>query len=224
MNRILLYVEPGPGERNRVVAWAADLVEATTAPINDSDPSPALAVGVVADVLNCLEIGVVMLGRGEPRTIEGGERNASPVTLYPFRPIGEDDESSEELANTAYECLRELSNGGAVEGIGAGSGEDDTLPDTEVALRDVLQSADWEGVVVLGEPARSRAAVGDWSRQHPQNRIIRPQSDEEIRDQVDTLLRRVEPAGEDNYTETRRLAVQNAVQLGELLDQLELEP
>jgi hypothetical protein len=219
MNRILLHVEPDFSERDRMVAWAADLVEAITARINDSDPSAALAVGVVADVLDSLEIGVVMLGRGAPRTLEGGERNASPVTLFPFRPTGGDDESTEELAS-AYECLRELADSGAIEGVDDSSGEDDTVPDVEVALHSALRSGDWEGVIVLGE---SRATIREWSEQRISTRVVRPPPDEEIRERVDTLLRRVEPEGEDNYRQVRRLAVQDAVRFGTMLDQLDLE-
>jgi len=222
MNKILIHIEPGGDERDRLVAWAADLVEAITAPINEAGQSSTLEIGVVADVLNCLEIGVVMLGRAAPRTVEGGERNVSPVTLFPFRSAG-GDESTTELTN-ALECLRELAERGAVEGFGGGSTEDDMLPDAEVALRRALARGAWEGVVALGESDGSSAAIREWSERSMRSRVVRPVPDEGIHERVDTLLRRLEPPGEDTYRRMRRLAVQNAVQFGAMLEQLGLEP
>lgn len=221
MKKILIYVQPEAEERDRVVAWAADLVEALTAPIIDAGASPAVEIGVVADVLNCLEIGLVTLGRGAARTVEGGERDASPVSLFPFRPP-DADESATDL-DTAYDCLRELADGGAVEGISHSAAEDSLLPDAHAALGRALARGGWETVVTLGDSEVSRLAIQFWSKRGFRPRIVQPEPDEEFRERVATLLQRLEPESEDTYKQVRRFAVYNAIQLATMLEQLGLE-
>ena len=219
--RILLHVEPGADDRDRFVAWAADLVEAITADMDDAPASPSIEVGVVADLLTCLEIGVVTLGRAAPRTVESGDRHTSPLRLFPFRPTPEGDESRAELAS-AYECLRELADDGAVEGVSHDGESDEMLPAAAGALLRALEGGEWESVVVLGESEPSRAAILKWSQQHLQTRVVRPMPDEEIHERVAVLLRRVEPDVEDRYTSVRRIAVENAVQFATILEQVGL--
>ncbi len=83
MSSILLYIEPDKSERRQLVQMTADLVEALTFDAKAAF-SKEHTIGIVAEPSICLEIGISMLGRGEARTVEGGERRKSPVTIYPF--------------------------------------------------------------------------------------------------------------------------------------------
>jgi hypothetical protein len=217
MKRVLIYVHPGAEERDLVVTWAADLVEALTAPAAETIASPEVEVGVVADTVNCLEIGLVTLGRGIARTVEGGERDPSPVMLFPFRPPNEDRSTDVDIA---YECLRELADLGAVEGIRGGNQENDVLPDADTSLRHALASGDWETMVTLGDSNWYRATIADSSRGAFRTPIVAPIANAELRERIDVLVRQLQPEGDDDYGELRRSAVQNAVQFAGMLDQL----
>jgi hypothetical protein len=196
------------------VTWAADLAEAITA---TGDIGPAHELGVVADVLDCLEIGVVTLGRAAPRTVEG-ERPVAPIRLFPFASMNAGSDVRAET-DAAYNCLLELAEGGAVEDLPHAEERDEVLPGVDVALHRALDNGEWDRLVVLGESEATGKTVLDWARRS-RAQVVRPARDEEVQDRVEVLLRRVQPEVEDIFRNHRRLAVENAVQLAAILEQL----
>jgi len=84
---VLIVVDPADERRASAVRLVSDLLEALT---DDSWASTPGRYVVLADPNDCLDIGLSTLGKGDPRTVEGGERQASPLTLIPVRARDED--------------------------------------------------------------------------------------------------------------------------------------
>jgi hypothetical protein len=223
MNQILLYVDPDKEDDYfQIVAWAADLVEAATADIEGSATSRPLLIGVVAPVECCLRIGAVMLGRADARTVEQGLRSPSSVRLFPFAP-GHWDENAP--PNVALDCLRELANAGAVEGLDVEDGSGDAydrprLMSLSKALEVAFDRNAWEAVLVLGGVAGTEELplLGPAKGQGPE--IIRPRRD--VRERVNSLLGFADTSG-DELTDIRRRVATDAVRFVDMFERLQIE-
>jgi len=96
--KILFVIAPDDSEREAATQLVADLVEALT---YRAAPQEWQFL-VLADLRDCLEIGLATLGRSASRTVEGGERVRSPLLLL---PVG-----GEDFDNGAENALRHPSN------------------------------------------------------------------------------------------------------------------
>ena len=216
MRSILIYLEPDENERDRLVAMASNLVDFVAASVDDRYASLA-NVGVVAEPEDCAEIGLVMLGRGTARTVEHGEREATLLRLFPFRPSREPDEA----LDRASESLNDLSDAGAVEGLEERVTAPD-LPDATHALSRALEYGRWADVVVLGDPKSNAKLLQVWETKE-KFRVIRLEEPEKFTDRVGMLAQRLDLEKDDHFFHgLRRKAVRDVVQFENLIDQLGL--
>lgn len=225
MKRILFYVDPANDEYAPVVTWAADLVEAMTAESDDDPRRAGLLIAIVAPVECCCEIGVVMVGREDARTVEAGVRRISAVRLFPFVPIDIDDER---FIAAAVEDLDGLVDAGAVEverpGDDAGHSPFRVFANAEGALSAARSLGPWEGVVVLGSAAEaSRDAVDRFGGDDRPPAIIRPLLEREVGELVEVMGRVGEREPEDVML-VRRVAATDAIRFAAMFDQLAIEP
>ncbi len=224
MNSILLYIDPEETERQQMIQMAADLIEALTFQFEGLRPPPQ-SIGVIAEPSVCLEIGLSMLGRGETRTLEGGERRASPLMLYPFvsdlsRESGEigliNREETGELGD--FGMLDDLAVFGAIERDPEVSWEKQSA--TEVLGR-ILQRQSWHSVVVFAsDDAVSQIQE---SIRNDETRIVNarlPGLDED-KERVSGLLEQLESIENEEIHTIQREAVINALRLEALLSRLE---
>lgn len=223
MNSILLYVDPREEVRRQMIQTAADIVEALTFRSQRLDEPPQV-IGIIAEPSACLEIGLSMLGRGETRTVEGGERRASPVRLFPFvagldREDGEIDLISRgETESGNYGTLDDLVMFGAVE-------QD---PDFPLAGRErqralevlerVSRARPWRRVVVFA-PRREFEEVR--TRVDPDAYTVYVADFEADRERVDALLRQLEPVESEEPHAAQKDAVVSALRFESLLSRLE---
>lgn len=220
MTSILLHVEPEEAERDQMVGWAADLVEFITGAVDETNGSSLATIGVVASLADCLEIGSVMLGRGAARTVEGGERNPSPLSLLPFL---EPEAGEGSATNEIWACLLELAEAGAVEGISEDRQEELRLLRADQALGLALERTRWDDVVVLGESNASADRLSSWERNNG-GRVIRPTLDDELRGRFIGMLREIQQEADEALREIQHGAVQAALQLERLIIQLGRTP
>lgn len=104
---------------------AADLVDAMSDQDIGSMPGKTW---VIADAYTCLTVGLAALGRAEGRTVEGGDRRRSSVTIVPIRAA--DDPASDALirrfASDHGEEREDEAAGGGLEDLALlGAVEDD---------------------------------------------------------------------------------------------------
>jgi hypothetical protein len=209
MKRILLYVEGAEGNQHSV-QWAADLVEFVT-----FEGNPAgIEIGVVADVEDCLEIGLPMLGRAFPRTVEGGERVRSAVRIYPFATLKEDQSSG----TAAREALSALIDSGAIEA--SPSHAEGKLPNHHQVLGSAFNEK-WDAVAAFGEDD----ALDDFIALRSKDEgiaIVRPLADSEARSRAIDLRSADDGDKEDPFGLLRIGAAAQAVAFEDLLEKLHL--
>jgi hypothetical protein len=148
MPRVLVYVDPHSPEDGRPLRLAADLVEFLSA--TDGGTVAPDPVGIVASVEDTLAIALPALGRGQARTVEGGERRSSNVAIFPFRQAFQADGEEAEREEIARSGLVELVALGAVEAPLARDGEWPLLPLTEVLQR-AWGDSGWNQVAAFGD-------------------------------------------------------------------------
>jgi|SRR5712671_1163940 len=218
VKNILICVELRNVERDSRVTWAAELIETITAPMESNNP-PLASVGIVADLEGCIEIGLVLLGRSAPRVIESIERKTSSAIMFPFRlePLTADDAD-----DSAWECLRELYDTGAVEIFGSQETQTQLVHGAEVALKNAMSYREWDEVVGRGESETSRQLIADWSKKRQRSSIAWPTHEGKLTERIDTLLGLLQSTEKDPWNEDRRAAVQDAVHFEALLVQLDL--
>lgn len=220
----LFLLDPADADRNRMVGWGADLVEAFTAPIEDGK-DPVGIVGVIAEPGECLEVGLAVLGRVSPPTVEGGKRATSPVILFPYSHARINvavREGEGAILATAWSSLIELAKAGAVEGVTDAVLRDNRLPTLEQAFGTAMANREWGDLVVLGDKDTSSKLAQGFEDSRKNNRVIRPIPDKELGDRVNVLLAALEKDQKDDLTEARRAGVLSAIQFKELLYQLGL--
>ena len=103
-------------EDAELLTVASDLVDIACAGADTWTMTSARRIDVIASADNALEIGCAVLGRTQPRTIEGGERALSPLNLFPYGGITNAE------ANASREALIELYDVGAIEHPGGRDG------------------------------------------------------------------------------------------------------
>lgn len=220
MKSILLYLEPNEAERQPMIQMAADLVEALTLRAEALEHPPE-SIGIVAEPFACLEIGLSMLGRGEARTVEGGERRASPLVLFPF-VTDQTRESGEmllmrrrETESEDYGTLDDLALFGAVEQHMELSFEGQTPRSAGEVLERVLSWRSWECIVVFApmENAIERLASG--------SRIVNVRELGEGTGRIPELLARLERTEDEAVRAFQEAAVSGALRLEALLAQFE---
>lgn len=215
MSSILLYV-PTEGEDGlRRLQLAADFVEALTFRLEGGGNLSPRRIGIVAEPSVCLEIALSMLGRGEARTVEGGERQVSPLVLFPYR--NEDGyesillggESRDEVVSGTLDDLVTL---GAVEPERGERFGESGWRDRETALIRALEWEDFRYVVSFSSldsvPAEIRNSGLRWIQAGPRGGEY---------EQVARLLDSLEPVGDELLGGERKAAVEAAVALGTLL-------
>lgn len=182
MRSILIYVAPDEGNLPMVQA-AADLVEAISFDPESPNGAASVRIGLVAEPSACLEVGLSMLGRGQARTVEGGERSASPLMLFPFvtkegRDRGElnllrREWAAEDMEEETFGSLSDLLNLGAVEAGTEVSWEHHARVEPNEAVEDAVMHAreqqNWDQLVVFS----SDAAVPDTLNGWPGVQVIR---------------------------------------------------
>ena len=223
MNSILLYVDPQEDDRRQMIQMAADIVEALTFRSKRLDEPPHF-IGIIAEPSACLEIGLSMLGRGETRTVEGGERRASPVRLFPF-VTGLDREDGEidligrgESESGNYGTLDDLVMFGAVE-------QDPDFPlagrkrqrALEVLER-VSRARPWQHVAVFA-PRREFEEVR--TRLDPGADIVNVAHFETDGERADALLGQLEPVESEGPHAAQKDAVVSALRFESLLSRRE---
>lgn len=225
MNSILLYIDPVEAERQQMIQMAADLVEALTFQFEGLRPPPQ-SIGIIAEPSACLEIGLSMLGRGETRILEGGERRASPLMLYPFvsdlsRESGEigliNREETGELGD--FGMLDDLAVFGAIERDPELSWEEQTA--TEILER-ILRRQSWQSVVVFASD-NALSQIQE-SIRNDETRIINTRLSSgqgEDKERVSGLLEQLESIENEGAHAIQREAVINALRLETLLSRLE---
>lgn len=219
MNSILLYIEPDENERQSVVQQAADLVEAMTFQIEA--PISAASIGVVAEPSVCLEIGLSMLGRGQARTVEGGERRASPLMLFPF--VSEEGREWGEIQllrggeseGDEFGTLNDLVSFGAIEPDLEFSLDQASRPGD--VLERVLRLRSWQSLVVM---ASDHAFERMGPRLQTHARIVNSRDLKVNQDRVYALIERLEPMEDEALFAIRRQAVTQALQLESFMIQL----
>lgn len=226
MNPILLYIDPEENERQQMIQIAADLVETLTFQFDGHRPSPK-SIAVIAEPSACLEIGLSMLGRGEARTVEGGERRASPLVLYPFitglsRENGEANlvnrEGTDEPGD--FGMLDDLAIFGAIERDPDISWGQQSA--TEI-LEKILQSQPWQSVVMFASDDTLSQIQGQGVILNNNTRIINARLWEldKNEEHISALLERLEPRESEDTYNIRREAIINALRLETLLSNLE---
>ena len=215
MTRILLHVEPNDERRDEMVALAADLVEAVTAGERRMASS---TIGVVADAVDCLEIALVMIGRAAPPAVEGGERRASPVRLFPFRgepTLGDERSEQNVRRDDGARALRELAELGAIDALERND-DGGVFADAQSALHDALLRR-WDVVVAAGESERSRLLNDTWRRSNSDASIVRPPDDRELARRRPADVRR----DDDPLRQWRDSGVQRAVLFDAVFEQID---
>lgn len=224
MNSILLYIEPEESQRQQMIQMAADLVEALTFQVGEA-VLPPRSIGVIAEPSTCLEIGLSMLGRGETRTVEGGERRASPLMLFPF--VSDGSQASGEVALLRrgesapddFGTLDDLAAFGAVEQDPEATFAEQDMRSASEVLERILRRRSWQTIVVFGpdelapESIRSRAQTSAW--------IVNAEHLNVDSERIPGLLERLEPTDDEETRRVRRAAVSGALQLEALLSRLE---
>lgn len=84
MENILLCITDDGSSDDQWLHLASSIVEALTYSIEGVSASIP-TIHVVASMEACLEIGIGAIGRGETRTLEGGDRRLSSIELVPYR-------------------------------------------------------------------------------------------------------------------------------------------
>lgn len=224
MNSILLYIDPEETERQQMIQMATDLVEALTFQFEGLRP-PAQSIGVIAEPSACLEIGLSMLGRGETRTVEGGERRASPLMLYPF--VSDLSRENGEIGLITggetgefgdFGMLDDLAVFGAIERDPELPWEEQSAPEI---LERILRRQSWQSVVVFASDnafSQIHRGIHNDGTRIINARFLEADKNEE---HISALLERLEPVESQDTYNIRREAVINALRLETLLSRLE---
>lgn len=231
MSSILLYIEPDNSERSQLVQMAADLVEALTFDA-EAAFSQEHTIGIVAEPSICLEIGLSMLGRGETRTVEGGERRKSPITIYPyvtdskrkeveFSLLGRNTLSDGEM-NKESGFLNDLYEFGAIEReMDFTYMERHELNAHSILKRMLhLENMQWDGIFIFGSSTHDSGHEFPWK--HFNCKVERITSYFHDEERIHTLLEKLEHFSKDDAVYKAQFeAVTNALQLEELLNHFE---
>lgn len=226
MNAILLYLDSDKSERQEMVQLAADLVEALTFQ-HENLLQQHQSIGVVAEPSVCLEIGLSMLGRGEARTVEGGERQKSPLMMFPF--VADSEESKTELGlmggfndrHDEYGTLDDLAKFGAIEQDEESRGKEWHFQSANEVLARVLQKRTWGNIVIFG------SGKFDFENEklfrHTDAHVTRVRRDDFNSERFHALFERLEPTKNESLYQVQREAVASALQFEELLKRFEIQ-
>ena len=153
---VLLFLGTSENGRARSVRLLGNLVEAITFPEDSMGQATRHRLGVVACEADCLEIGLVMVGRDEARTIEEGERPLSVVTIFPYR--GREQSTGPNEGDQEREALQELIGTGAVE-PGA-EAQTKNVPDSaSEALQEAAKHDQWSIVFNVGTTRSEQTVI-----------------------------------------------------------------
>lgn len=153
---MLLFLGTSEDGRARSVRLLGNLVEAITFPADSMGQATRHRLGVVACEADCLEIGLGMLGRGETRTVEEGERSLSVVTIFPYRGRGKSTGPNE--GDQEREALQELIGTGAVE-PGAEAQTKDVPDSASEALQAAAKHDRWSIVLNVGTTLSEQTVI-----------------------------------------------------------------
>lgn len=227
MSSILFYIDPEISARRQMVRMAADLVEVLTFDAK-AECSHEYAIGIVAEPSICLEVGLSMLGRGEARTIEGGERRKSPVTIYPF--VSKSNRSDAEFSllgrNTSFngEVSRESGFLDDLYALGAFEREPDFAHmdwqelNAHFILKKLLHSGNirWNRVLIFGDSMHESDLESPWKRFDVEVEHVTSFYHDEMR--VHSMLKLLEYFSQDDVVHKAQVeAVISALQFEELL-------
>jgi hypothetical protein len=140
---ILIFLKPKEAERDRHVAFAANLVDFSIGSVDGLDERLA-TIGLVAEPEDCAEVATVMLGRAEARTLEGGDRETTPLRLFPFRP----DRAVDSAIERSRSAVDYLVNVGAAE-VDGREKTTQLIPSPVDALKRALESHHWSDAVIF---------------------------------------------------------------------------
>nr|UXE45867.1 hypothetical protein Hi04_10k_c5380_00019 [uncultured bacterium] len=153
---VLMVIDPADERRASAVRLGSDLLEALTG--YRRSPRAARYV-VLADPNDCLDIGLATLGSGDAHTVEGGERQPSPLTVIPVQARDED------ALSLMYRSDDDDSGGSLHDLVSAGAVEEDAqwalrtetrnLVETAIALLDRMTFASIVVLAATPETARS---------------------------------------------------------------------
>jgi hypothetical protein len=223
VNSILLYIEPEETERQQMVQMAADLVEALTLP-SENLGTPPQSIGIIAEPSACLEIGLSMLGRGETRTVEGGERRASPLKLFPFVTDRSWDSGEIGLMNSGeterdeYGTLDDLALFGAIEQDPESPFEKQVIRGPRDVLERILQLKLWQNIVVFASEGNELEQIQP--RTQTDTRIVYARRLDVNKERIPKLLELLEPTQDEETRQVRSAAVMSALQFEGLLSRL----
>jgi hypothetical protein len=221
MSSILFYIDPDEYSYQEMVQLAADLVECLTFQ-SESFYTQFKTIGILAEPTACLEIGLSMLGRGETRTVENGERRSSPLKLYPFisdrgresgeigliRPVNDDQET--------FGTLDDLVAFGAVESDPDFPFENSLELNSNDILSRVMQRSTWQRIVAFTSKSLIEVNI-------EKNHIlfVNSESTENNQRKVTELLGLLEPIENELLGEIRRKAINDAIQFESIFKQLQ---
>jgi hypothetical protein len=221
MSSILFYIDPDENNHQDMVQLVADLVECLTFQ-SESFNTQFKSIGILAEPTACLEIGLSMLGRGETRTVENGERPSSPLKLYPFisdrgresgefdliRPVIDDQES--------FGSLDDLVAFGAVESDPEFPFENSLDLNNKDIIRRVMQKSTWQRVLAFTSKSLNELNF-------EKNHILFVNSERTQNNQrkVDELLGLLEPIDNELLGEIRRKAINDAIQFESIFKQIQ---
>jgi len=204
----LLIVAPDLDERGSIVRIASDLLEFATASLEDYWVPGRAQIDVVASATDCLEMGLVMLGRGEARTVEQGDRSPSPVTMFALLA-----QSSGAEAEEAFEAFLSLHDRGAIE-LGIDAERHESVDQALHRYRELR--GDPSRVIALGR--RAELAT---EREQMQSEIVRRVPEVELEGELGEFVSLLEEPNDDMRGVLREGALL-ALQLRQLLYSMEL--
>jgi hypothetical protein len=152
MDDILLCITDDESNDDQWLHLASNIVEALTYSF-EGVSADIPTIHVVASVEACLEVGLGAIGRGETRTLEGGDRRLSSVVLTPCREIERDWDFGDAMLGRNGDEYKE-------------NGALDDLAGLGVVESDVMQG--WEGY----RDRRMEGAIKSVMERRPVNKII----------------------------------------------------
>lgn len=208
MPHFLLIVGRLKEEDSGDLSLASALVDIATESADGPWTQSSNRIDVIAPLDACVELALPLLGRADARTVEGGERRASPLRLHPY---GSPDE-----AESTFAVLRDLFLAGTFESDTFAEQDPELPRSLDEALHGLTDRRDGRSsFVVLGEiegsdvlPSLSGSRIADLSDAEVDRRI--PDHGRGLLEQQEEMI----------YA--ARSGAKGAVRLAHFVDSLEL--